>query len=45
MLRDRDKVLLLNKVTEVINYWQEEGGRPSIEKARETFPECEFSGM
>ena len=40
----RDKVLLLNKATEEINYWQDEANKHSIEDARDKFPECVFLG-
>lgn len=37
-------MLLLNKATEVINYWQDEANKHSIEDARDKFPECVFLG-
>ena len=40
----RDKVLLLNKTTEVINYWQDEEKKHSLEEAQAHFPECRFQG-
>jgi len=40
----RDKVLLLNKTTEVINFWQEET-KHSLQEARDQFPDCEFQGQ
>ena len=41
----RDRVLLLNKTTEVINYWMtEDGPKPTLEQAEQTFPECYFKG-
>ena len=43
-ISERDTVLLLNRTTEVINYWQEEGEKHSLEEAREMFPDCEFLG-
>ena len=40
---ERDRVLLLNRTTEVINFWQDEGVKHSVEEAREKFPDCVFS--
>lgn len=40
---ERDRVLLLNRTTEVINFWQDEGTKHTVEKAREKFPDCVFS--
>ncbi|KAK9843982.1 hypothetical protein WJX81_000959 [Elliptochloris bilobata] len=41
---ERDKVLLLNKTTEVINFWQEET-KHTLDEAKEQFPDCEFQGQ
>jgi len=41
---ERDAVLLLNRTTEVINFWQEEGVKHTLSEAREKFPDCEFIG-
>lgn len=40
---ERDKVILLNRLTEVINFWQQEPAKPTIEQARATFPDCAFA--
>lgn len=37
-------MLLLNKTTEVINFWQDEGVKHSVEEAREKFDDCHFEG-
>lgn len=38
---EREKVLLLNQCTEVINFWQADT-RPSLEEARAKFPNSKF---
>mmetsp|Transcript_45470 Transcript_45470/g.116346 ORF Transcript_45470/g.116346 Transcript_45470/m.116346 type:complete len:186 (+) Transcript_45470:92-649(+) len=43
-ISERDTVLMLNRTTEVINFWQEEGEKHTIEEARKAFPDCEFLG-
>jgi 30S ribosomal protein 3 len=40
----RDKVLLLNKTTEVINYWQDEEKKHTLQEVQEAFPDCKFQG-
>ncbi|CAL8468497.1 g8037 [Coccomyxa elongata] len=41
---ERDKVLLLNKTTEVINFWQDEEKKHTLQEAQEKFPDCKFQG-
>lgn len=41
---EKDKVELLNKATEIINYWQEKGKNESISEIQTKFPELIFSG-
>ncbi|CAG9466618.1 unnamed protein product [Pedinophyceae sp. YPF-701] len=43
-ISERDRVVLLNRTTEVINFWQDEAGKHSIEEATDAFPECSFTG-
>lgn len=39
-----ERVLLLNKTTEVINFWQDEATKHTVEEAREMFEDCHFEG-
>lgn len=43
-ISDRERVLLLNKTTEVINFWQDEGEKHTVEEARQKFDNCHFEG-
>lgn len=45
LLPCRNKVTMLNTTTEVINFWQTEGKRPTAAEAREKFPDCFFRGQ
>ena len=40
---ERERVLLLNRATEVINFWQDEGAKHTVDDARAAFPDCTFS--
>ncbi|KAF5828352.1 plastid and cyanobacterial ribosomal protein-domain-containing protein [Dunaliella salina] len=42
-MAEKDNVLLLNRLTEVINFWQDGEQKHSIEEARAYFPDCVFA--
>ena len=43
-ISEEDRVALLNKATEIISYWQEEGRRRPLSEAQTKFPEIIFTG-
>lgn len=43
-ISETERIDILNKATEVINYWQEEGRKVSMTMAQTKFPEVVFSG-
>jgi 30S ribosomal protein 3 len=43
-IAERDKVDLLNKATEIINYWQEEGKQCPLSQVQSKFPDFIFAG-
>lgn len=43
-ISESEKVKLLNKATEIINFWQEKSKDQSLIEAQEKFPDFIFSG-
>lgn len=43
-ISENEKIHLLNKATEIINFWQEKGQHKSLDEAQEKFPEFIFAG-
>lgn len=40
----RNRVLLLNLTTDVINFWQDEETKHTIDEAKEKYPAVQFQG-
>nr|ARW68396.1 Plastid-specifi c 30S ribosomal protein 3 [Chondria sp. (in: red algae)] len=43
-ISENEKINLLNKATEIINFWQEKGKTKSFEEVKNKFPEFIFAG-
>ncbi|GFR49440.1 hypothetical protein Agub_g11498 [Astrephomene gubernaculifera] len=42
-IAERDRIILLNRLTQLINFWQDEEVKHSLEEARAEFPDCYFA--
>ena len=43
-ISENDKIDILNKITSITNYWQENRKQQSVKQARNDFPEITFYG-
>lgn len=43
-ISNNDKIALLNNITSIINYWQENNKKKSLQQAQKEFPEFIFCG-
>ena len=43
-ISETDRIEILNKATEVINFWQEHGKNTTMAQAQSKFPEVGFTG-
>lgn len=42
-ISERDRIILLNRLTQLINFWQDEEVKHSVDEARSEFPDCAFA--
>ncbi|KAG2494069.1 hypothetical protein HYH03_007712 [Edaphochlamys debaryana] len=42
-ISERDRIILLNRLTQLINFWQDEEVKHTVEEARAEFPDCAFA--
>lgn len=42
-ISERDRIILLNRLTTLINFWQDEEVKHSVDEARMEFPDCAFA--
>ncbi|KAG2446739.1 hypothetical protein HYH02_008300 [Chlamydomonas schloesseri] len=42
-ISERDRIILLNRLTQLINFWQDEEVKRTVEEARAEFPDCAFA--